>query len=33
VAKEQHEKPTLESLKVGENLNSYVVKLLRGKVG
>ena len=33
VGEELHEKLTLESLKVGESLNSYVVKVLREEVG
>lgn len=33
VGEELHEKLTLESLKVGESLNSYVVKVLRDEVG
>jgi len=32
VCEELHEKLTLESLKVGESLNSYVVKVLREEV-
>jgi predicted HicB family RNase H-like nuclease len=32
VGEELHEKLALESLKVGESLNSYVVKVLREKV-
>lgn len=32
VGEELHEKLTLESLKVGESLNSYVVKVLREEV-
>jgi len=32
VGEELHEKLTLESLKVGESLNTYVVKVLRGEV-
>jgi predicted HicB family RNase H-like nuclease len=33
VGEELHEKIALESLKVGESLNSYVVKVLREEVG
>lgn len=33
VGEELHEKITLESLKVGESLNTYVVKVLREEVG
>src|SRR6187402_2116590 len=33
VGEELHEKLTLESLKVGESLNSYVVKVLREEDG
>ena len=33
VGEELHEKLTLESLKVGESLNSYVVRVLQSEVG
>lgn len=33
VGEELHEKLTLESLKVGESLNSYVVRVLQNEVG
>jgi len=33
VGQELHEKLTLESLKVGESLNSYVVRVLQNEVG
>lgn len=33
VGEELHEKLTLESLKVGESLNTYVVKVLQNEVG